>query len=117
MRDVIYQIGDLIEEHCQKCKNGNKRHQECCTGCEVYNELQNMGHQLDFLAKRKRVRARAEILSKGQDMTIQELRTLLERYKVSKKTIRKALRMDSAAFYTMLHNLGLSEPVKEMMEK
>src|SRR5690606_39456031 len=56
----------------------------------------NMGHQLDFLAKRKRIRGRAEILSKGQDMTIRELRSLLERYNVRKKTLRKALRMDSA---------------------
>src|SRR5690606_41300824 len=77
----------------------------------------NMGHQLDFLAKRKRIRGRAEILSKGQDMTIRELRSLLERYNVRKKTLRKALRMDSDAFYAMLHNLGLSEPVKEMTEK
>ena len=117
MKELIYQIGDLIEEHCHNCKNGNKRHQECCTGCEVYTELQNMGHQLDFLAKRKRIRGRAEILSKGQDMTIRELRTLLERYNVNKKTLQKALGMGSDAFYAMLHNLGLSELVKEMTEK
>ena len=117
MKELIYQIGDLIEEHCHNCENGSKPHQECCIGCEVYNELQNMGNQLEFFAKRKRVRDRVKILSKGQDMTIRELRTLIERYNVNKKSIQKALGMGSDAFYDMLHNLGLSKHVKEMTEK
>src|SRR5690606_4677364 len=117
MKELIHQIGDLIEERCHHCEHGRKKNQEHCLGCNVYNELRMMGKKLDVIAKRKRAHGHAEILSKGQDMTIRELRTLLERYNVSKKTLQKALGMGSDAFYAMLHNLGLSEPVKEMTEK
>lgn len=108
IRRLVFEIGDLIEEHCRSCPNVNKEHQEFCQGCFVYEDLRKLGDELDHEMKIKKAKTVDEILSSGQDMTTKQLKALIRVHGISKRRIRKALDMDSRTFYEMLGNLGLS---------
>lgn len=108
IRRLIFKIGDLIEKHCRSCPNVNKEHNEFCQGCFVYENLRELGDELDHEMKIKKAKTVDEILSSGQDMTTKQLKALIKVHRIGKKRIRKALKMDSGTFYEMIGNLGLS---------
>jgi gas vesicle protein len=50
-RQIIFRIGDLIEQQCKPCKLGNGEH--CHTSCDVGKELLELGRMLDGKIKDK----------------------------------------------------------------
>lgn len=107
IRHLIFKIGDLIEEHCRSCPNVNKEHLEFCQGCFVYEDLRKLGDELDHEMEIKKAKTLDEILSSGQDMTTKQLKALVKVHGISKRRIRKALKMNRDTFYEMLGNLDL----------
>ncbi|MFE8704115.1 hypothetical protein ACFYKX_26460 [Cytobacillus sp. FJAT-54145] len=87
-------INDLIDEHGETFTT--------CKGCKICRKIHSLTEERTPEEKYK------NILAKGQDMTKSEIDFLLEN-EVQKRSIQKALNMDSKAFYQMMEKWGFSK--------
>lgn len=94
---TIDRIGHLEAEHCKGCErwvreaNGTINPIKVCGGCDVFNEIRALGDRLnEMTAEKKRGRFVPKTLSKGAEMTDEEVKQLIKEG-VFKKDIAKAL--------------------------
>lgn len=95
MKIILVQINDLIDKHGETFTD--------CQGCSICNEIQ----KLQKKSERDPAEKFAHILKKGQEMTRNEIEMLLDN-EVSKKVIKKALRLNSLDFYNLMKNYGFT---------
>lgn len=91
---VITRINNLIDAH-----EGNYLK---CKGCKQCKKIERLRSGLD----REPAEKYADILAKGPNMTLSEIKRLVES-EVQKKEIRKALEVNPEDFAEILKNLGL----------
>lgn len=95
--EIINQIGDLEDKHCNGCKEIEKfnssssdRHKYCTTHCKVGIELAELGEKLLNISNEKV----KQTLKKGGDMTTNDVKKLREKG-VSQKEISRAIGVDN----------------------
>jgi hypothetical protein len=87
-------INDLIEQHGDNYLE--------CTGCKICKKIQTLIHERTPAEKFK------HILDKGMDMTINEVKFLLEN-DVDKRELKKAWKAHNNMFYAIMKDLGYTE--------
>lgn len=95
----IARINELIDAHEDYLK---------CKGCKGCKEIERLRSGID----KDPVRKYADILSKGQDMTLSEIKLLIGKG-VQKRDISKALNMDKNDFTRILEKLDLKAYYKK----
>lgn len=87
-------INDLIEQHGDNYLE--------CKGYKICKKIQTLIHERTPAEKFK------HILDKGMDMTINEVKFLLEN-DVDKRELKKAWKAHNNMFYTIMKDLGYTE--------
>ncbi|WP_147536080.1 hypothetical protein [Bacillus marasmi] len=110
--NLLCKLDELFKvcESCEKNKKGSNSHIHVCKGCSTDEEMRDIGQKLES-GKEDPYK---NILIKGQDMTISEVKRLISEG-VKRTPIRRALGMDERAFYEFLRNnrIEIKERVKE----
>lgn len=116
-------IGDLLDV-CSGCPKNSRAVQSAarvdsvCGGCAVFEELKIMRNVIE--SEEHTSDKCKKIIAKGRDMTKSDIGYLLNKG-FTRKEIRKALKMQSAAFLEMLRSFGfiqsnIEKEVEEVLE-
>ena len=104
-KEIITKIGHLQDKHPISS--------EVCPGCEICNEVEELGKLLKYSPKTQ------AILDKGEDITTSEIRYLLER-EVDHADIANALAVNKDEFKILLNDFGIKRKrrrIADVLEK